>query len=136
MNIYAKLHHHPSLQRITMPQSPHWLQWDVPHLHIQQAALLMERDNRLAHYFGQFGGLGLLLEYLATSGVIVLLGDPRFPTRRQNFVRISLSFRDLTQDRLTDDRCGDQNKRLPYLIIRNAPNIISLDYTLVDGTLL
>jgi len=23
---------HPSWQRITTPQSPHWLQWDVPHL--------------------------------------------------------------------------------------------------------
>jgi len=43
---------------------------------------LTEQDNSLAHYFALFGDLGLLLEYLATSGaksdVIFLLDDPDF----------------------------------------------------------
>jgi len=43
---------------------------------------LTERDSRLAHYFALLWGLGLLLEYLASSGakfdVIFLLGDPDF----------------------------------------------------------
>jgi len=30
--IWEELHCHPSWQRITMPQSPHWLQWDASHL--------------------------------------------------------------------------------------------------------
>jgi len=42
----------------------------------------MEGDNRLAHYFGLFSGLGPILGYLATSDaksdVIFMLGDPDF----------------------------------------------------------
>jgi len=30
--IWEKPRRHPWWQRITTPQSPHWLQWDVPHL--------------------------------------------------------------------------------------------------------
>jgi len=30
--IWEELHCHSSWQRITMPRSPHWLQWDAPHL--------------------------------------------------------------------------------------------------------
>jgi len=30
--------------------------------------------------------------------------------------RISRSFRDLTRDRQTDDRCGDQNRRLSHQV--------------------
>jgi len=29
--MWEELCHHPSQQRITMPQSPHWLQWDASH---------------------------------------------------------------------------------------------------------
>jgi len=36
-------------------------------LTLQQTASITERDNRLALYFGQFMGLGLLSGYLATS---------------------------------------------------------------------
>jgi len=39
--------------------------------------LLTEWDSRLAHYFALFGGLGLLLGYLAKSDIIFLL-DPDF----------------------------------------------------------
>jgi len=53
--------------------------WPKP---IKPAVSLTERDNRLAHYVAIFGGLGLLLGYLDTSGaksdVIFLLGDPDF----------------------------------------------------------
>jgi len=43
---------------------------------IKQAALLTERDNRLAHYFAVFWGLGLL--FGAKSDVIFLLDDPDY----------------------------------------------------------
>ena len=48
----------------------------------KQTASLREQDNRLTHYVRLFGGLGLFLEYLATSDarfdVIFLLGNPNF----------------------------------------------------------
>jgi len=75
---------------------------------------LTERDSRLERYFPLFGGLGLRLGYLATSGAksdaIFSLGDPDFlysvcifRTLRRNFARILRSFRDLRRDRLTTD---------------------------------
>ena len=73
----------------------------------EQAASVTQRDNRLAHHFGLLSGLGLLMGYLATSSaksdVIFLLGDPDFLLGRGNFAPISLSFRDLMQDRQTTD---------------------------------
>jgi len=64
-------------------------------------------------------GLHTILEYLATSGaksdIIFLLGDPDFLWRQWNFSPISLSFRDLTRVRQTDDRHGDRNRRLSHL---------------------
>jgi len=48
----------------------------------KQAASLMERYNRLTHYFVVFWGLGLLLGYLASSGaksdVLFFLSNPDF----------------------------------------------------------
>jgi len=74
---------------------------------------LTERDSRLAHYFAQFWCLGLLLGYSATSGA---KSDVRFlsATPISHKGDISLSFRDLTRDRQTDDRCGDWNRRLSH----------------------
>jgi len=58
--------------------------------------LLTEQDNRLAHYFALFWGLGLLLGHLATSGakydVTFLLGDHNFLQMQRNFVLVLLSF--------------------------------------------
>jgi len=86
---------------------------------IKQAASLTERENRLAHYFALFWGLGLLLGYLATSGaksdVIFVFGDPNFLQMRRNFAPILLSFRVLTRDRQTDDRRDDRCIRLLHL---------------------
>jgi len=86
---------------------------------LKQAASLTERDNRLAHYFALFYGLGLLLGYLSTSGaksdVIFLFGDPDFLQKRRNFAPISLTFRDLPPDRQTDDRRVDRCTRLIHL---------------------
>jgi len=71
--------------------------------------------NEVAHYFALFGGFGLLLGYLATSSaksdVIFLLGDPDF-LQGDEISRHSLSFRDLTRGRQTDDRRSDRNRKL------------------------
>ena len=52
---------------------------------------LTERESRLALYFELFGGLWLLLRYLASSstksGVIFLLGDPDFQLYLASFLR-------------------------------------------------
>jgi len=60
------------------------------------------------------------LGYLATSGaksdVTFLLGTPNFLQRQQNFAPISLSFRALTWDRQTDDRCDDHYRRHLHLV--------------------
>ena len=58
--------------------------------------------------------------FLATSGaksdVIFLLGGPDFLRRCRNFAPISLSFRDLTPDRQTDDR--RQTRRPFHKVLR------------------
>ena len=59
---------------------------------------------RIGATFGLFIG--------AKSDVIFLLGDPDFLQGRRNFAPISLSFRDLTRDRQTDDRRDDRNRML------------------------
>jgi len=51
---------------------------------------LTEQDSRLAHYFALFGGLGLRLGYLATSGAKsdvthILAWRPRFPIKVTKF---------------------------------------------------
>ena len=86
----------------------------------------MERDNRLAHYFALFWGLGLILGYLTTSDaksdVTFLPGDPDFLGRRRNFPPISLSFRDMTRDRQTTDTATVLEVSYIYCVQPNNPN--------------
>jgi len=82
--------------------------YSIARIKFIQAASLTEWDTRLAHYFGPFGGLGLLLGYLATSGakfdVKFLLGGLNFLQRQWNFVPILLSFQDLKWGRQKTDK--------------------------------
>ena len=64
---------------------------------------------------GDLGVWSCFWGYLATPAakpdVIFLLGDHDFLQRRRNYAPISLSFRDMPQERqTTDDRHGDRNR--------------------------
>jgi len=70
---------------------------------------------------GVFWGLELLLGYLASSGaksdIIFLLSGPNFLQGWWNMARISRSFRDLMQDRWTDNRRQTQRPKQKALTL-------------------
>jgi len=47
--IWEKPHRYPSRQRITTLQSPHWLQWDAPHLPPKLSLPLRRSPPHLLH---------------------------------------------------------------------------------------